>query len=254
MDALTIYNFPPQPPAWDSVGIFFVTFAAAWTTLIFSGMAFCLWNRHIPALRVRSLPLAFSGIVLLHLYWCMAQIVYPIGRSMPVVIAYTVQYFIMGTWFPLGIALFHAANLRFLRVAELQKQFESTSEVGRMRFGEGRSAAPKTWMGRWRSVGHENKVFVMIGVGMAFQCLLTAGMWLACSKYHPGFGVPGTEITGESLPEQLIDLGRGWEWWPTVLWQFVWTWMVAPFLIWRALGIRDTLGWRTQTIGACLSG
>ena len=98
MDNLTIYNMPAQPPLWDGIGIFFVIFAAVWTTIVASGMAFCLWNRHIPALRVRSLPLAFSGLILLHLYWCMAQIVYPIGRTMPVVIAYDVQYFIMDTW------------------------------------------------------------------------------------------------------------------------------------------------------------
>jgi hypothetical protein len=254
MDNLTIYNMPAQPPLWDRIGIFFVTFAAVWTTLVASGMAFCLWNRHIPALRVRSLPLAFSGLILLHLYWCMAQIVYPIGRTMPVVIAYDVQYFIMGSWFPLGIALFHAANLRFLHVAELQKQFEDNNAGGRMRAGEGRSGSGATWVGKWRSTTHSNKVFILIGVGMVFQCLTTAVSFIMCSKYHPGFGLPGTEITGESLPEQLIDLGRGWEWWPTVVWQFVWTWMVAPFLIWRAWGIRDTLGWRTQTIGACLSG
>lgn len=96
MDGITIYNFPAQPPNWDRVGIFFVTFAAVWTTIVASGMIFCLWNRHIPALKMRSLPLAFAGITLLHLYWCMAQIVYPIGGTMPMVIAYTVQYFIMG--------------------------------------------------------------------------------------------------------------------------------------------------------------
>lgn len=28
---------------------------------------------------------------------------------------------------------------------------------------------------------------------------------------------------------------------------------VAPILIWRAWGIRDTMGWRTQTIGCCIS-
>lgn len=254
MDTLTIYNVPAQPPVWDRVGIFFVTFAAAWTALVFSGMVFCLWNRHIPALRVRSLPLAFGGILLLHLYWCMAQIVYPIGGSMPIVVAYSVQYFVMGTWFPLGIALFHAANLRFLRVAELQRQFESGNQQVRVWAAEGRGASRKSWMARWSSVWRENKVFVLIGVGMALQCLMTTCMWLLCEKYHPGFGAPGTEIQGETLPEQLIDIGRGWEWWPTVLWQFVWTWMVAPFLIWRAWGIRDTLGWRTQTIGACVSG
>ncbi|KAF3005161.1 hypothetical protein E8E13_010565 [Curvularia kusanoi] len=254
MEGITIYNLPAQPPLWDRVGIFFVTFAAVWTTLVASGMVFCLWNRHIPALRVRSLPLAFSGIVLLHLYWCMAQIVYPIGRSMPVVIAYDVQYWIMGTWFPLGIALFHAANIRFLRVAELQKQFEENSPIAseKMRAGEGRKS--NSWMGRWRSARQNDKVFIVIGVGMVFQCLTTMVMFLLCAKYHPSFGLPGTEITGEALQEQIIDLGRGWEWWPTVVWQFVWAWMVAPFLIWKAWDIRDTMGWRTQTIGACLSG
>lgn len=254
MDAITIYNFPALPPKWDRVGIFFVAFAATWTTIVASGMLFCLWNRNIPALRIRSLPLAFSGILLLHLYWCMAQIVYPIGGSMPIVIAYEVQYFIMGIWFPFGIALFHAANLRFLRVAQLQKQYESTSSVVRVRAGEQTGVPRKGWMGRWRGVRPQNKVFVLIGIGMVFQVLLTVGMWAACEKYHPGWGVPGSEITGATLPEQIIDLGRGWEWWPSVVWQFVWTWMVAPYLIWRAWGIRDTLGWRTQTIGACVSG
>lgn len=28
---------------------------------------------------------------------------------------------------------------------------------------------------------------------------------------------------------------------------------IAPYLIWRAWSIRDTMGWRTQTIGCCLS-
>lgn len=254
MDGITVYNFPALPPNWDNVGIFYVTYAAIWTTIVASGMVFCLYNRHIPALRVRSLPLAFSGILLLHLYWCMAQIVYPIGGTMPIVIAYEVQYLIMGMWFPLGIALFHAANLRFLRVAELQKQFEASSPVIRARTGDGRRISQMSWLERWRSVKHDNKIFGLIGVAMVFQCILTLGMWAACAKYHPSFGVAGSEITGESLQEQIIDLGRGWEWWPSVLWQFVWTWMVAPFLIWRAWGIRDTLGWRTQTIGACLSG
>jgi hypothetical protein len=254
MDSITVYNFPAQPPNWDSVGIFYVTYAAIWTTIVASGMVFCLWNQHIPALRIRSLPLAFSGLLLLHLYWCMAQIVYPIGGTMPIVIAYEVQYFIMGTWFPLGLALFHAANLRFLRVAELQKQFESTSPIARIRSGKGARTSLTTWLGQWRAVKYDNKIFILLSIGMISMTTLTFGMWAACAKYHPGWGVPGFEITGESLPEQIIDLGRGWEWWPSVLWQFIWTWMVAPFLIWRAWGIRDTLGWQTQTIGACLSG
>lgn len=254
MDGITVYNFPPQPPRWDRVGIFYVTFAAIWTTIVLSGMAFCLYNRHIPALRVRSLPLVFTGIFMLHLYWCMAQVVYPAGPTLPLVVAYEVQYFVMSIWFPLGIALFHAANLRFLRVAALQRQFESTNLGVRTRTNAGRSASSATLLRRWRSIGHDDKIFVLIGVGMVLQIILTFAMWAACSKYHPGFGIVGTGITGESLPEQIISLGRGWEWWPCVVWQLAWAWVVAPLLIWRAWDIRDTLGWRTQTIGACVSG
>lgn len=79
-------------------------------------------------------------------------------------------------------------------------------------------------------------------------------MWVLCSKYHPSFGLRGTGIKGDTVPEQLIDLGRGWEWWPSVVWQFIWTWGVAPYLIYKAWNIRDTMGWRTQTIGVCISG
>lgn len=77
-------------------------------------------------------------------------------------------------------------------------------------------------------------------------------MWLVCKKYHPTYGVPGTEIRGSTLPEQIIDLGRGWEWWPSVVWQFIWAWIIAPILLWRAWGIRDTVGWRAQTIACCI--
>jgi hypothetical protein len=103
-------------------------------------------------------------------------------------------------------------------------------------------------------------------------------MWVACLKYHPTYGIPGTGIRGETLQEQIVDLGRGWEWWPSVVWQVIWTLdcktapfgltipganiqseltrlhgKVAPILLWRAWDIRDTMGWRTQTIGCCLS-
>ena len=87
---------------------------------------------------------------------------------------------------------------------------------------------------------------------MNFQFVLAVGMWLACKKYHPTYGVPGTEIKGATLPEQVIDLGRGWEWWPSVVWQFIWAWIIAPILLWRAWGIRDTVGWRAQTIACCI--
>ncbi|EFQ33823.1 integral membrane protein [Colletotrichum graminicola] len=232
---LTIYNLQPMPPKWDRIGIFYVTFCATWTAIVLAGMAFRWANRTQPILKIRGLPFAFGSIIFLHMYWCMAQITYPIGGTMPVVIAYDVQYFVMGIWFPL---------------AKLQRlQFMDNGA----RYPRGCNGRKSSWLCRLRNMEYEKRLMIFIWFGIVAQCLLTTGMWLACKKYHPTFGLPGTEIRGETLPEQLIELGRGWEWWPTIIWQFVWTWALAPTLIWRAWSVRDTMGWRTQTVGCCLS-
>lgn len=52
-------------------------------------------------------------------------------------------------------------------------------------------------------------------------------MWFARKKYHPTYGIPGTGLRGATIPEQVANLGRGWEWWPTLVWQFTWAWIVS---------------------------
>ncbi|TQV96493.1 hypothetical protein V2A60_003111 [Cordyceps javanica] len=247
---ITVYNLPTSPPIWDSLGIFYITWAAAWTTLVFSGMIFCWINRKSPILKIRGLPLSFGAIILLHSYWILAQITYPIAHTMPLVLAYDIQFFFMGIYFPLGIALFHASNLRFLHIAKLQKQF--THPALRLK-GRGCNGASTSWLCRLRNMGYTKRVMSLISVGMVIQVLLTVACWFAVKKYHPTYGLSGTEMKSTTLPAQVAELGRGWEWWPSLVWQFIWTWIVAPVLIYRAWGIRDTLGWRTQTIGCCLS-
>ncbi|KAI0010171.1 hypothetical protein F4779DRAFT_579036 [Xylariaceae sp. FL0662B] len=244
-----LYSLPTSPPNFDAVGIFYVTYCATWTTLVFAGMVFLCVNRRHPILRIRGLSLSLAAITLLHTYWVLAQITYPVGLTMPIILAYDIQYFFMGIWFPLGIALFHASNSRFLRVAQLQKQF---TQPNFQRKKPGCNGAKTSWLCRLRNIDYSTKILIYIGLGMVVQVLLTVGMWLACRKYHPTFGVPGTELRG-TMEEQILEMGRGWEWWPSALWQVIWTWIIAPVLIWRAWGIRDTMGWRLQTIGCCIS-
>jgi hypothetical protein len=31
-------------------------------------------------------------------------------------------------------------------------------------------------------------------------------------KFHPDFGIPGTEVTGSTPMEIAMKQGRGWEW------------------------------------------
>ncbi|KAL7920570.1 putative GPCR GprK-type [Trichoderma austrokoningii] len=247
--AFSVYTLPSSPANWDRIGVFFISWCAAWTTTLIAGMAFCWYNRNLPILKIRGLPLSFFAIGFLHMYWILAQLVYPIGQTMPLVLAYDIQYFFMGLWFPLGVALFHASNLRFLHVARLQKQFTGPAN----RVESGCNGAKTSWLCRLRNMDYTTRSMLFIGLGMIIQVLLTVGMWLACLKYHPTYGIPGTGLHSEAIPEQLVELSRGWEWWPSVLWQVIWTWIIAPILLWRAWGIRDTMGWRAQTIGCCIS-
>ncbi|PHH86596.1 hypothetical protein CDD83_10008 [Cordyceps sp. RAO-2017] len=78
-------------------------------------------------------------------------------------------------------------------------------------------------------------------------------MFVVSRKFHSSFGIPGTEVHGTYM-EQKTEQGRGWEWWPSVFWQLFWAWIVAPVILWRARHLRDTQGWRAQTIACCLSG
>ncbi len=165
---ITVYNLPTSPPVWDKLGIFYITWAAAWTTLVFSGMVFCWINRKSPILKIRGLPLSFGAIILLHSYWILAQITYPIAHTMPLVLAYDIQFFFMGIYFPLGVALFHASNLRFLHIAKLQKQF--THPALRLK-SQGCNGASTSWLCRFRNIGYTKRIMSFIGLGMVIQVL-----------------------------------------------------------------------------------
>ncbi|KAI1466968.1 uncharacterized protein F4812DRAFT_451811 [Daldinia caldariorum] len=245
-----IYSLPVSPPNFDRVGTFYVAFCATWTFLLFLGMAFLVANRHNPILKVRGIGLTLTAIGFLHVYWILAQITYPIGLTMPIIAAYSVQYFFMGIWFPLGVATFHASNTRFLYVAKMQKRYMGSSGCQKK---PGCNGADTSWFCRLGNMDYPTRILIYIGLASIVQVLLTVGMYLACSKYHPSFGIARTGLPDGPLDAQILELGRGWEWWPTALWQVIWTWIIAPIMIWKAWGIRDTLGWRFQTIGCCLS-
>ncbi len=98
-------------------------------------------------------------------------------------------------------------------------------------------------------------------------------IYMVSRKFHADFGIAGTEVSGDSPMEIAMKQGRGWEWsvtpfstalsptltsdvtrWPSIVWQFVWAWIVAPIILWQSRGIHDTHGWQLQTIACCLAG
>lgn len=185
-------------PRTDALAIFFIALSVLWTLLVAAGAAFLIVRRHIFVLRARGLWLSLASIALLHLYWLSVQLGYVLWPLYPE----NAEYWIMGTWLPCGVALFHASNSRFLHVARAQRRFAGEAEVK----NEGKA---KGVLARFKALEYNRKAVVLVGMGMALQILLVALMYILSRKWHPSWGIPGTELSGEHRGR---DLGRGWEW------------------------------------------
>lgn len=228
------------------VTIWWVVWACVWTTILVAGMVYLIINRNMPTLRIRGLGLSLTSIVVLHLYWIPTQF----GTMLAALLPGDCGYWLMGTLLPAGIALFHGSNARFLHVANQQKKFA----VDGGRLPDAPPTAPKPGLiGRFQRLKYTHKILFFVGTGIFIQVFLTILMWLISRKYHSSWGIPGTEVTGTPM-EIITKQGAGWEWWPGVVAQFFWSWLVAPIVLWKSRNIHDTHGWRTQTIGCAIAG
>lgn len=143
----------------DGLAIFYGVFACVWTLCLLAGAVFLVLRRDSPVLRIRGIPLSLCAVGFLHCYFISVQLGYMTGPVMPG----DAEYWIMGTWLPLGIALFHASNTRFLHVARAQRRFvQPSSDEKPKQNGTGLIA-------RFRKLDHTRKVFILVGCGMVFQ-------------------------------------------------------------------------------------
>lgn len=140
----------------DAAGIFYVVFCSLWTLLLAVGMGFLWRRRNLPLIKIRGIRLSFTAIGFLHTYWMAVQLAY-LATPFPA----EAQFWIMGIYLPMGIALFHASNSRFLYVAKQQRQFlHGGSTINMDNYKK---------LGRWTMRGHTAKMVLFIGVGMVLQ-------------------------------------------------------------------------------------
>ncbi|ATY58565.1 Regulator of G signaling superfamily [Cordyceps militaris] len=244
---------PPSKPTphVDALGLWWACWTCLWTAVLASGMAFLIRKRRTPMMRMRGLGLSLTAITLLHLYWISGQLVYLFGAMAPA----DAEYWVMGTYFPFCIALFHASNARFLHVAKRQQQFapmEKSAAGLKPPLPPPPKASGAGVVGRFRRLDYTAKMVVLVASGMLFQLFLTVLMYSISRKFHASFGIPGTHVEGTE-EDRNAAMSRGWEWWPTCLWQLVWAWVIAPVILWKSRNIKDTHGWRLQTIGCTLA-
>jgi hypothetical protein len=123
-------------------------------------MAYLIVHRNTPTVRIRGLGLSLSAVVLLHMYWASVQTGVMIGAMMPG----DAQYWIMGTYLPCGMALFHASNSRFLHVAKLQKKYvQPRNSI------TGSPSQRRGLISRFHRLAYTTKTLIIVGILMVVQ-------------------------------------------------------------------------------------
>ena len=149
----------------DSLGQLYISFTILWTLLIASGIAFLLTNRKVPTLRMRNLPLGIAAVCTLHVYWCLSMLAYVLNGLFPC----GLEYWVMSTFLPFGIALYQANSTQLRHVAGLQKRFAGSGLTDtRAR----QSSAPRgVWRlkAKWNSSNVTKRATFCIAVGMVTQ-------------------------------------------------------------------------------------
>lgn len=145
------------------VSIWWACWACIWTIVVALGIAYLIARRNTPILRIRGLGLSISAVIFLHLYWTSVQFGTMVGSLLPG----NAEYWIMGTYLPCGIALYHASNSRFLHVAKLQKKYVQL---------DGSSMdSTTTWkrkgglINRFRRLDYTTKILSFVGIAMFIQ-------------------------------------------------------------------------------------
>ncbi|KAL1653837.1 hypothetical protein SLS61_003622 [Didymella pomorum] len=204
---------------------------------------------------MRKLPLLFAGVGALHIYGAISIWAYPFGAYFPC----TVIFWMMSILVPFGMAMFQAANTQFLHVASRQKQIAHMSTLSdKMPISEkeaasmGNNRIKRIVSGVERADRVDRSLF-FICAGMVLQVAVSLLVFLGSEKFHPGWGLWDYNVKGTEA-ELYLKCNQGWEWWASIVWQFVWAWIYAPYMIWKSRGVRDVHGWRLQTICTCVAG
>ncbi len=149
----------------DGLGKLYIIVTAVWTTVLAGGITFLLSNQHLAILRVRKVWLSVIAISTLHVYWCLAMLAYVLNGYFPC----QLEFWIMSTFLPWGIAFYQVVNTRLLYYATLQKKIVTSSGVQSERKEvAGRRGLLKLWT-KWKLYDVMTRTLIGLGCGLAVQ-------------------------------------------------------------------------------------
>lgn len=152
---------------WDALAHAYAALIVAWTLTLFSGIVWLLWNRGLPFVRMRNLPLAVASTLLLHVYLVKIFLAYTTNGHF----ACSAEFWIMSLYLPFGIALFQANGMQLRHISDQQGMLldrqisHSSSSDGLM--GKNR-VARLSWVS-WRGLTETQRGYFFIGIGMLIQ-------------------------------------------------------------------------------------
>jgi len=157
---------------FDPIGKAYLSIAIIWTIGLIATMAFLWRHRQLPHLQMRRLPLAFTAMVLLHLYGVAVLIGYIILPVFPC----AAEYWLMSILVPFGVALFQVANTQFLYIASQQKRFTSVRSLEELVRGRNVSALDNQPRSLWqrtirrlKNIDRITRMVIFVGAAMALQ-------------------------------------------------------------------------------------
>ncbi|KAB8229038.1 uncharacterized protein BDW43DRAFT_315374 [Aspergillus alliaceus] len=231
---------------FDGLAKFYVSVAIVWTAALLVGASFLVINRHEQCVRIRNLPLALCAVACLHVYWILCMSAYSMGSAYPC----SVEYWIMSIYLPLGIALFQANSMQLLSVFGIQEKLLYTAHQPHRAQFSARPRSPRRYLFQWREMNLVQRTELGIAVGMVVQVrilnsavdgraltdpqnqlCLSLAVYLSSRKFNTfgTFSHPGS-------PEEI----------PSILWQLFWSWIFAPYILWKIRHIQDIHHWRRQ--------
>lgn len=242
-----------EPPNYghlrlDSVGRIYITIFVLWTLLFGIGLKIFLTHRQLPFIRLKNVPLVCAALVMLHFQLGFDMLIYPSNGIFPC----SLEFWVMNTCLPLGIALFQAQNMQLFSLFWGQKHLvllrsKSPGSANSLKL---MGACPpdniilRCWY-KWRDTCILRKTYIVIAIGTALQLFVALAIFLVSRRFHSGFGLVGKSVS-------RLQCRAGWEWIHSGIWQSVWTYGYGPFILFKIRKIQDTHRWRLQTTLAIL--
>lgn len=154
----------------DLVGRLYIAAAVIWTVIVCSGLIALHRLRHLTCIRMRNNTLSAAAVLVIHVYLFLVLLLYVLNDRYPCAF----EYWIMSTYFPIGVALFQAQNIHLVELSIQQRQLIEKPP------GEVATAAPTRsglagYFDRWRRLSLVRRTYHVIGVCMVVQvCCIAA--------------------------------------------------------------------------------